>query len=91
MLEILRRLEDSDRLVTVEELSFTFVQGLPNMSLTLAVLLIVAAFIVLYVGLRLLAWLLAIPDRVRAWRGNRAQARDHELLERGWIGLLEGR
>ena len=36
MLEILRRLEDSDRLVTVEELSFTFVQGLPNMSLTLA-------------------------------------------------------
>lgn len=62
-----------------------------NMSLTLAVLLIVAAFIVLYVGLRLLAWLLAIPDRVRAWRGKRAQARDHELLERGWIGLLEGR
>lgn len=62
-----------------------------EMSLTLAVLLIVAAFIVLYVGLRLLAWLLAIPDRVRAWRGKRAQARDHELLERGWIGLLEGR
>lgn len=62
-----------------------------NMSLTLAVLLVVATFIVLYVGLRLLAWLLAIPDRVRVWRGKRAQARDHELLERGWIGLLEGR
>ncbi len=62
-----------------------------SMSLTLAVLLIVAAFVVLYVGLRVLAWLLAIPDRVRAWRGKRAQARDHELLERGWIGLLEGR
>lgn len=62
-----------------------------DMSLTLAVLLIVATFIILYVGLRLLAWLLAIPDRVRAWRGKRAQARDHELLERGWIGLLEGR
>ncbi|WP_025140301.1 heme biosynthesis HemY N-terminal domain-containing protein [Achromobacter sp. DH1f] len=62
-----------------------------SMSLTLAVLLIVAAFVVLYIGLRLLAWLLAIPDRVRAWRGKRAQARDHELLERGWIGLLEGR
>ncbi len=28
---------------------------------------------------------------MRAWRGRRAQARDHELLERGWIGLLEGR
>ncbi|MGE6915017.1 heme biosynthesis HemY N-terminal domain-containing protein [Achromobacter kerstersii] len=62
-----------------------------GMSLTLAVLLIVGAFIVLYVGLRVLAWLLAIPDRVRVWRGKRAQARDHELLERGWIGLLEGR
>jgi HemY protein len=62
-----------------------------EMSLTLAVLLIVATFIILYVGLRLLAWLLAIPDRVRAWRGKRAQARDHELLERGWIGLLVGR
>ncbi|MDE2407746.1 MAG: hypothetical protein KGL91_07780 [Xanthomonadaceae bacterium] len=36
MLEILRKLESSDRLVTVEEFSFTFVQGLPNMSLTLA-------------------------------------------------------
>ena len=62
-----------------------------EMSLTLAVLLIVAAFVVLYVGLRVLAWLLAIPDRVRVWRGKRAQARDHELLERGWISLLEGR
>jgi len=62
-----------------------------ELSLTLTVLLLVAAFVVLYVGLRLLAWLLAIPDRVRAWRGKRAQARDHELLERGWTGLLEGR
>jgi len=41
-----------------------------EMSLTLAVLLIVATFIILYVGLRLLAWLLAIPDRVRAWRAS---------------------
>ena len=45
-----------------------------EMSLTLAVLLIVAAFVVLYVGLRVLAWLLAIPDRVRsgAQRARRA-------------------
>jgi HemY protein len=62
-----------------------------EMSLTLAVLLLVGLFVGVYVGLRILAWLLAIPDRVRAWRGRRAQARDHELLERGWIGLLEGR
>ncbi|OZI30137.1 protoheme IX synthesis protein [Bordetella genomosp. 10] len=62
-----------------------------EMSLTLAVLLLVGLFLAIYIGLRLLAWLLAIPERVRAWRGRRAQARDHELLERGWIGLLEGR
>jgi HemY protein len=62
-----------------------------EVSLTLAVLLLVALFVAIYVGLRILAWLLAIPERMRAWRGRRAQARDHELLERGWIGLLEGR
>lgn len=62
-----------------------------ELSLTLAVLLILALFVALYVGLRMLAWLLAIPDRMRAWRGQRAQARDHDLLERGWTELLEGR
>ena len=62
-----------------------------ELSLTLFVLLVLAFFVALYVGLRLLAWLLAIPDRMRAWRGRRAQARDHELLERGWTELLEGR
>jgi HemY protein len=62
-----------------------------EMSLTLAVLLLIAFFVAIYIGLRVLAWLLAIPERMRAWRGRRAQARDHELLERGWIGLLEGR
>ena len=35
MLEILRRVEDSDRLMVIDELSFTFVQGVPNMSMTL--------------------------------------------------------
>ncbi len=62
-----------------------------QVSLTLAVLLLVATFVGLYVGLRLLGWLVSIPSRVRAWRGRRAQMRDHELLERGWIGFLEGR
>jgi HemY protein len=62
-----------------------------RLSLTLTVLLLVCAFVALYIGLRVLAWLLAIPDRIRLWSGKRAQARDHELLERGWIGLLEGR
>src|SRR5690606_36391173 len=62
-----------------------------EVSLTFADVAIVAAFVLLYVGLRLLAWLVSIPGRVRAWRGRRVQERDHELLERGWIQLLEGR
>lgn len=35
MLEILRMLESSERLVVVEEFSFTFIQGRPNLALTL--------------------------------------------------------
>lgn len=35
MLEILRLLESSERLVVIEEFSLTFAQGLPNFSLTL--------------------------------------------------------
>ncbi len=62
-----------------------------ELSLTLAVLLLLALFVALYVVLRLLAWPLAIPERVRAWRGRRAQARDQELIEQGWMGILEGR
>jgi len=62
-----------------------------ELSLTLAVVVLVGLFVALYLGLRALVWLLGIPARVRDWRGRRAQARDHELLERGWISLLEGR
>lgn len=35
MVEILRRVEDWDRLVVIDEFSFTFVKGAPNMSMTL--------------------------------------------------------
>ena len=62
-----------------------------QVSLTFAVVLLILAFAALYAGLRLLSWLVAIPGRVRAWRGRRVEARDHELLERAWIQLLEGR
>jgi len=62
-----------------------------QVSTTLAVLLLIGLFAALYLGLRLFAWLLAIPERMRAWRGRRAQRRDHDLLERGWVELLQGR
>ena len=35
LLEILRRLENSDRLIVVEEFTFTFGRGVPNFSLTM--------------------------------------------------------
>ena len=62
-----------------------------QVSTTFAVLLLIALFVAIYVGLRLLGWLISVPERMRDWRGRRAQKRDHELLERGWVGLLEGR
>src|SRR5690606_17014035 len=62
-----------------------------ELSLTLAVLLILAAFIILYVVLRVLAWISGGPERFRSWRSLRAENRDHHLLENGWINVLEGR
>lgn len=62
-----------------------------ELSLALAVLLVLAAFVVLYAVLRIIAWVVSGPERFRSWRGLRAQKRDHELLETGWINVLEGR
>ena len=61
-----------------------------EMSLTLAVVLALLAFLVLHWVLRAIHWLGSSPGRLRAWRGRRAQKRDIELLERGWINVLEG-
>src|SRR5699024_10054756 len=60
-----------------------------ELSLTFAVLLLLAAFILLYGLLRLFAWVTASPQRFRLWRGGRAQRRDYTLLENGWMYLLE--
>lgn len=62
-----------------------------ELSLALAVLLVLAAFVLLYAVLRIIAWVVSGPERFRSWRGLRAQKRDHELLETGWINVLEGR
>ncbi|WP_017523248.1 heme biosynthesis HemY N-terminal domain-containing protein [Pusillimonas noertemannii] len=62
-----------------------------ELSLTFAVLLLLAAFVVLYVALRLIAWLVSGPERFRSWRGLRGRKKEHELLESGWISVLEGR
>ncbi|TCT04085.1 heme biosynthesis HemY N-terminal domain-containing protein [Paralcaligenes ureilyticus] len=62
-----------------------------ELSITFAVLLLLAVFFLLYVVIRLLAWLTSSPERFRLWRGVRAQKRDHDWLETGWVNLLEGR
>src|SRR5690606_9002337 len=62
-----------------------------ELSLTFAVLLLLAAFVVFPLSLRLLAWLVSGPERFRSWRGLRAAKKEHELLESGWISVLEGR
>ena len=62
-----------------------------ELSLTLAVLLLISIFIVLYVLLRWISWLTSRPARYREWRGHRAQRKDRASLEQGWIGVLEGR
>ncbi|HUG57515.1 MAG TPA: heme biosynthesis HemY N-terminal domain-containing protein [Candidimonas sp.] len=62
-----------------------------ELSLTLAVLLILACFAILYLLLRILAWISSGPERFRSWRGLRAQNHDYKLLENGWINVLEGR
>lgn len=60
-------------------------------SLSLVVVSLIVLFVLIYIVIRVLAWVTDVPGRVRAWRGRRAQARDYELYERGTVGLLEGR
>lgn len=62
-----------------------------ELSLTLAVLLLLAAFLVAYVIIRVVVWVGHGPQRFRSWRSLRAEKRDHELLEAGWLNILEGR
>ena len=62
-----------------------------ELSLIFTVLLVLASFVALYVALRVIAWLVSGPERFRSWRGLRARKKEHELLESGWISVLEGR
>ncbi|WP_322994894.1 heme biosynthesis HemY N-terminal domain-containing protein [Castellaniella sp.] len=62
-----------------------------ELSLPLMVLLVLGAFLALHWLLQLLGWVGNGPGRLRTWRGHRAQRRDIDLLERGWINVLEGR
>ena len=62
-----------------------------ELSLTLAVVLLVASFVILYAVIRVMVFVTSGPERFRSWRGLRARKRDHEQLEKGWLLVLEGR
>lgn len=62
-----------------------------ELSTSLAVLLLVVLFALLYFGLRTMSWTLSIPSRMRHWRSRRYQGHQQAKLEQGWVHLLEGR
>lgn len=62
-----------------------------EVSMAFAVLSLVVIFVGMHLSLRLLSWLIAIPNRLRVWNDRRVTKKEHELLEQGWTELLEGR
>ncbi len=62
-----------------------------SFSITFAVLTIFALCLIVYAVLRFLGWISGSPERYRIWRRHRAQQRDQQLLQRGWLALLDGR
>lgn len=62
-----------------------------SFSLTFGILGVLVSFALLYVLLRLLSWLSGSPERFSLWRTRRAEKRDQQLLQTGWISVLEGR
>ncbi len=61
-----------------------------EISLVFAVIVVVAAFVLLHLLLRLSGWTFGLAPRWRAWRAQRQLVREHQRLEQGWIRLLQG-
>ncbi len=62
-----------------------------ELSLTLAILILLAVFIILHLLLRTVSWFGSSPNRFRSWRNNKVMQRDQLLLENSWSNFLEGR
>lgn len=62
-----------------------------SFSITFGVIGLIVLFFAFYVLLRLVSWLTGSPERFKIWRSRRAEKRDQELLQNGWISVLEGR
>ncbi len=59
-------------------------------SLTLAILLLVVGFLLLYTAIRLIGAALGVPARLHAWRRNRRTLRARRTMVRGLTALAEG-
>jgi len=59
-------------------------------SLTLTIVVLVLGFVALYGTLRLLAYALAVPGRLREWRKSRRALRARRVTLRGLAALAEG-
>ena len=73
---------------------YVFISRAPwsiELSLTLAILLLLLAFLLLHAGARLFHALLIAPAQLRQWHRQRRALRGLELVRRGEIELAEGR
>ncbi len=62
-----------------------------TLSLAAGLVFIVLAFFVFYLLFRFIGFLMDAPSRIRNWNHRRHTRKDYDLLERGWMELLEGR
>lgn len=62
-----------------------------TVSLVVGILFLVLAFFITYLVLRIISRLLNAPKSIENWNEKRRTRRDLDLLERGWMGWLEGR
>ncbi len=62
-----------------------------TVSLVVGILFIVLLFFIAYLFVRILSRILNAPKDIENWRDKRRTHRDLDLLERGWMGWLEGR
>lgn len=62
-----------------------------TVSLVVGILFIVLLFFIAYLLVRIVSRILSAPKDIEVWRDKRRTNRDLDLLERGWMGWLEGR
>ena len=62
-----------------------------TVSLVVGALFLVLVFFIAYLLVRIISRILNGPKNIENWREKRRTRRDLDLLERGWMGWLEGR